>query len=749
MNPHDDFYDLLLELVRAEHEAEVVDSLRRARLWPDDEAWQPFGGFQNNYGTVGNQQADARGALTEKLVNSVDHLLLRECLRRGIDPTGPQAPRTMEEAAELFFGVPSGNLALLTETERRKMAEGSICLVVSGDKPNGFPTVSIVDSGEGQEPGEFPSTFVALHRSNKQRIPFVQGKFHMGGSGVLPYCSEQHNLQLIVSRRDPDLRPRDPSWGFTVVRRRRPSGPVGSSWYEYLAPRGRVPEVRSDRLPIWPTDSPEESKDMVFGTFVRLYEYQIPERTMAHADLYRALSRRLFRMVLPIRLFEHRDYRAHTPSTTLAGMTVRIDQDRAGALEEGFPTSAEVHFPGVGDAKLMIALFKKGEDTEKWMKAREAVVFGVNGQAHAFLPRDYYSRTSVNLRWIKEHLLVEVDCSRFDAATIERVFMPSRDRMRESDQQTTIESTLESFLHHHDGLKDWNERRHREAVRQTVESDEHTRDLLKDLVTANREVAALLFPGVHLTDPSRRGTDVPVYHGRRFPTYLRLRNGREQPHVKECPANSYCRIEFETDAENDYFVRPSEPGEFIVNAPDLVMGKSLWNGILTLTLQPRADAKVGEQTPIAVTLTTQEFLDGLSEKFVLRVAPPHIARRSPHGERRPRGAGRSLPEIREVVRSGWEEFGFDDDDVATIARAETVESFVNMDNAALLRFCFGNTRRAETHKHQFKVAATILALALESAVSQGRIDNEHSRAALREAGKIILPIINTLGAIDE
>jgi hypothetical protein len=300
---------------------------------------------------------------------------------------------------------------------------------------------------------------------------------------------------------------------------------------------------------------------------------------MATTDLYRALSRRLFRMVLPTRVFEHRDYRGRTLASTLAGMAVRLDEDRTVALEENFPISDEINFAGAGTAKVTIALFKKETETSRWLKGREAIIFTLNGQAHAFLPRDFFNRATVGLKWISQDLLVEVDCSRFSAATIEQIFMPSRDRMRESDEQGEVETQLAFFLHTNAGLREWNERRHSDAVRSTVESDEHTRDLLQELVSANRDVAALMFPGISLPDPGRRG-EVSSFRGKRFPSFLKLRNGKARPHIKKCPRNSYCRVEFETDVENDYFVRASEPGEFTVSKPDLVLGKSLWNGCL-------------------------------------------------------------------------------------------------------------------------------------------------------------------------
>jgi hypothetical protein len=81
--------------------------------------------------------------------------------------------------------------------------------------------------GEGQTPRDVPGTFMSLNKSNKLRIPFVQGKFNMGGTGVLRFCGIR-NLQLVVTRRDPAIvgaQPSDPDallWSFTVVRRDDP-----------------------------------------------------------------------------------------------------------------------------------------------------------------------------------------------------------------------------------------------------------------------------------------------------------------------------------------------------------------------------------------------------------------------------------------------------------------------------------------------------------------------------------------------
>jgi hypothetical protein len=41
--------------------------------------------------------------------------------------------------------------------------------------------------------------------SYKGAVPFVQGRFNMGGTGVLPLCGDGRKMQLIVSRVPDDL----------------------------------------------------------------------------------------------------------------------------------------------------------------------------------------------------------------------------------------------------------------------------------------------------------------------------------------------------------------------------------------------------------------------------------------------------------------------------------------------------------------------------------------------------------------
>src|SRR5215469_1898091 len=171
-----DSYTLCEMLLKAESEDAVDDALKKAGYWEDDpKNWQPFGGFGMNLNQINNQQSDPTAALVEKLINSIDAVLMAECYQAGIDPKCTDAPRTMAEAVEKLFKVKDGRLEHLTASERTKLAD-RIQFVATGPKKE--PCYLIVDRGEGQTPASFENTFLSLTKQNKDDIPFVQGRFN-------------------------------------------------------------------------------------------------------------------------------------------------------------------------------------------------------------------------------------------------------------------------------------------------------------------------------------------------------------------------------------------------------------------------------------------------------------------------------------------------------------------------------------------------------------------------------------------
>ena len=356
MEPEQLFYKLL----QAEDETEVEAALNGQGFLVDDESlWCPLGGFENNFSTVGNQHADATGALVDKLINGIDSVLMAACFSEDILPESPEAPQSMTEAVERFFGVHGGRLDSVSARERTSLAEKlELRLVAVGSKES--PSYLLIDKGEGQTPEMFHDTFLSLNKSNKLRIPFVQGKFNAGGTGVLQFCGTK-NYQLIASKRHPGAPKGNQDataglWGFTLVRRLPPGKGRRSSMYVYLAPEGDIltfdakailvlPRLERPNRPPQPYDQP-----LQYGTCVKLYNYRWRAKSTATTEARYELERYLHSPCLPFRVTETRGYRANYYSTTIAGVwaTVGSDEDARPNVEEGFPSDGEINIEGVG-----------------------------------------------------------------------------------------------------------------------------------------------------------------------------------------------------------------------------------------------------------------------------------------------------------------------------------------------------------------------------------------------------------------
>ena len=325
--------ELCTRLMHADSASEVVEALEENGYWSDPRVWRFFDDNENNFPTIGNQQSDPIAALIEKLVNSVDARLMGACAEAGIEPDSDLAPRTIREAVAQFFEgmVPpiSPDAGHASEwTDQKSTSEGlQLTLAATGYMPDeGDPSLSVADSGEGQEPDKFPDSFLSVGRKNKLRVPFVQGKHNMGGTGALLFCCPENpdgsGLQLIVSRRNPASRrsssPRASEWGFTVVRREAPAPGSRSSVFSYLAPvdvqggrDGGVLSFEADRWPIFPLVQNETreayGRGSEHGTLVKLYEYRFPgtkSNILRRAGLLRRIDVGLPEIALPIRLFE-------------------------------------------------------------------------------------------------------------------------------------------------------------------------------------------------------------------------------------------------------------------------------------------------------------------------------------------------------------------------------------------------------------------------------------------------------------
>jgi hypothetical protein len=98
----------------------------------------------------------------------------------------------MTQAVKRFFpNIVEGKISNLETAERADLAKKTMQIGVKrADRTNSrYPTYTVVDFGDGQKPENFVGTFLSLSEKNKEGIPFVQGKFNMGSTGSLRFCT--------------------------------------------------------------------------------------------------------------------------------------------------------------------------------------------------------------------------------------------------------------------------------------------------------------------------------------------------------------------------------------------------------------------------------------------------------------------------------------------------------------------------------------------------------------------------------
>ena len=75
-----------------------------------------------NYTSSINEKIDySELAISERITNSIDSLLLKKCIESGIDPRSQSAPQSMPEAIEKFYNIPKGRLINYTDDYARKI----------------------------------------------------------------------------------------------------------------------------------------------------------------------------------------------------------------------------------------------------------------------------------------------------------------------------------------------------------------------------------------------------------------------------------------------------------------------------------------------------------------------------------------------------------------------------------------------------------------------------------------------------
>lgn len=682
---------LCLRLLAAESESAVHEILDATSEMREASNWKPLDGRETNFNVTSNQASDGGKALTELMTNMVDAVLLRHALQKGLNPRGEEAPATMYEAVDkLIKNLHGGKLTSLDRDDSwlREFALKNLVIGVTGakSKKRGLPCYTFVDQGEGQAAEKFRDTFLSLSAGNKKEIPFVQGKYNMGSSGVLGYCG-MFGYKLIVSRRY-DLRS---PWAWTLIRRRPNKGmPV----FEYFVlPPERIPTFEAETLVPFHLGNGNLFSGLRWesGTAVKLYDYQIGSDFLSFRGSREALNENLIETILPFRILDFRQKPEPSKSglrkfgidersfhgmewLLLRSHSATVDFSSGDDSEEGEEESGEpaardeisvgvITHPTLGEIRITAVVLKSGS-LPQWLKPPKhinRVFHAVHGQVQFKQTRGFL--VDCGFPALKDRIVIFVDASNLTLEAHNGVWKADREHVNRNIWGELYLAQVRYSIKESSALKKLQQLIAQEELDSST--NEQSVELFEKLLKADKNLAALLSgtpPRITFTaggagngnDPGRS-----QYVGKHSPTFLRFEE-RVKTKVVGIPINLTRPLTAQTDAVNDYFDRPDGPGRVVVSEPaasKFSVRSHLHDGRITFFLQPiSGELFVGEEILLDVALVDpgNEHLNVKDSCLVRIIEPEEKPKPKPKTDNPPKkkvpdgeghGSGTAVPSL--------------------------------------------------------------------------------------------------------
>jgi len=762
---------LFWQLFNADSEGEVNKIVNSNKLFSDTNNWKPYGANEGNFGTFESQQNHPVPALIEKITNSIDATLIKDCKIHGIDPKSQDAPKSMNEAVEKFYNVRNGEIGELTNKERRELAE-NIQIIATGEKTQ--PCITIYDAGEGQIPEEFEDTFLSLQKNNKTSIHFVQGKYNMGSTGAVVFCGDK-KYQLIASKRNVELNDgKESEFGFTLVRRHPLSkeeieADVRTTYYEYFCPNKQIASFSIKEI-----DLGLYNRKFTSGSIVKLYSYQLPRgsRSDVTLDLWRDLNQYMYHLPLPISVYEKRDYRGKTPNKPVLGNRTRITIDSRDKVNRTIQFTIPKE-SGLGDINIEVIIFNSDVNHGEFIK-NKSIIFTQNGQVHASEGQSFISQ-NLGFSLLKTSMLIHVDCTKIPTEIRQDLFMSNRTHLKQCPKTEHLLDEVIGLLKKSSELKRLNNERKNSLLRDSKSDKDLIEKFLsklpvdKDVVNLLKKNGSLDFlksAGNKINSNNHKQKKTEQKKLNRFPSIfnLNLKKDKNGKVYKTIPLDSTGKATIETDVEDDYLFRPVEKGEFEIQIlqkrnktnkpvnpnpnpfPDDVTDILTINregpidGTIKLLIKPNEKAKVGDEIEIRARLSApgEEF------KCVFNVIVDEKIDKPKTKEESPSETFPNLPTPRKAFKDKQEDsdltwndpsLKWSGHDIVKVITDNDEDSdmivagiVVNMDSFALLNFISKNRINTEKEinfiKDKYFLSVYLHSLFLFSIMQKMRKDDE-------------------------
>ena len=362
--------------------------------------------------------------------------------------------------------------------------------------------------------------------------------------------------------------------GFTVV------------WYLDLPPdqykTGQYVYMQLDNEP--PVVQAEE-QDFTFGTVVRHFGYDLSgySSPIGPNSLYGILNRVLFDPVTPV-WFENKVHgwnRVIKGSRNALHGAVDEGDDAKTQLDHSMP-SFNVNLGDLGYIAIEYWVLEKPEkSTSKpsavFVDPRKPIVLTVNGQNQSEISISLI-RKDADLPFLKDRLIVHIDCDRLSHEAKRNLFSSTREQSRSGFVHERITQEITQVLKTDDELRRLNDLAKNESLKET---DENAKEQIRKEVAKLFRISGAATveaggtktkdaekPGGRIVHPRgpRKLDPIPIQEP---PTFIRIVWEEEKP-IKFYPTQRrYVRIE--TDANSEYH-NPMSPSASRIN---IIVGDDL------------------------------------------------------------------------------------------------------------------------------------------------------------------------------
>jgi hypothetical protein len=323
----------------------------------------------------------------------------------------------------------------------------------------------------------------------------------------------------------------------------------------------------------------------------------------------------------------------------------------------------------------------------------------------------------------------------------EDLFMPSRDRLTENDFKVEMIDVLEQALRNDETLRLLRNQRQKEMMTDKMKDDKPLADVLQNLIKSSPNLTALLQLGQRITAPFNANPtssqEEKPFKGEIYPTFFKFKGTTYgETHKRDCPINYRMRLQFETDARDDYFARRIEGGKFSMVWVDKagkehkisIVGPNLRSGSATVMVSLPEGVDVSDV--LNMTAITEDSRATFNNKIDVTVRPwaehnkgggTKQREKKPNeqqGNDRERPRQLSTPRIDPVYRDRWEAHKFDEFtamkmDVEYDAENNEIPVFrINMDNTPLLNEIKQRRFDDEPARNQFMYGNVLVGLSL-------------------------------------